>query len=1471
MRSVLTIEEFNKIKKQMISMMEEWDELMKKEEKNPGFDDKKFMENFYSKYHILQDYLLSFDLSEIPFENWKDVFLHSNNGNVLDFSKTRANIDFGIIDFDGFGNFKGCNVKNIVKLFFDIREEYFDKKTIENNMHIFLSNNFSEEFKKKYYSSRLSIEDFDKLSHIQLLELKKKENMYLRLPQDQRVLFNYLGFDTVIKFYKEHREDYNYLIKLLDVPLFYFDDDLITKLKQVDISEIKSTCLEFVRNRYLNYWGTIEIDKIPDFFIKENNDIFLTDIDLPSDLRERFYKRKITINDIINNPNIFENIPIENFRVGLEDRHIIKYAIDIVGKENLKKVIFNYFDVLKYLYENSRFHSFDNKFILESESFEEGFLKAVKAYFIKENEYEFSNFSKLPDWISSMNFKLVTKYDSIEELYTYNASCIVMDKYQSNLLNSFNIETIKKLIENIGLFINIYNLDNFCYFFYQIKKERIVGNTYEELINVVATFLRQNIYGINYDSIKGEFRDKYSNIFIDENAPKELKNKFYSGKLTITNIVNNPDYLKYISRTDIDVLFKNILINISGEDKKGENIVKYIKRLYGNENGFSILLGYGKYIEAAYNGNLTIEMSGDNTKEELIAELENIIYKGILEKGIMYDENIPKHFKDKYPYLFLPLDTPKEIKEWFYNRKFKIKDFYDNPDLLRYFVNTDIACGLATNCSWCIGLLNTRNDLSKKMKILAEYEKIKDSLLANCYKDYMIKNIKNISIDKIDKISEVLFRLSVSNSSELFNFKDAIANQLLDLEDPISSLNRIEDIFLKNNLPIVGKLYSVFQILHPNCDGFDFSDYNNKISPILKNSTVQNRNIIIFSDLLKASFGSNNRSIADYLKNIEEGNILFNKITVGELNASKITGENKKILEIFIAHLNTLYNNTKEGKEKPRKLIGDIEKDLSELLPLFKTSERYNLPDRIIRMFGFFAGFKSFEQAKQYFHQKTKLADKKNRDFSRTEITLEQGDFIKGLGDIKYLHNILQNGSVSKEFLGGSAGSDATPLDTDLSIVVETKQSIAKTIESTEAAGYGPIWIVLKQNDTKFIITRRSPAEEIQEVSDITDLNKIEAFYTGVTGKGHFGIRTGFASSDIDYFVTNGYNESVGLEITMNGFYIPVVDKNTGKVIFTPEDYDALRSKMSGLSYYGENNYIFSDNLINEDTTLIAEQIEQSNIETRRKRDLINSIIKESLLELGLVFKDRIDGDLSEGVVELIDTGSTGRCTNKPGEGDFDFMMRLDKSILTSPSQIDKLKKNILKKLGKENSFELTGTGDFRLKEVKIDDKTSVDIDITFTGKTDKVSYSTDMCLQERLSNIYSQNPRKYNYVVANILLAKQVLKEGNVYKPNRGENPQGGLGGVGIENWILQHGGSFIDAAKSFLAAAEERTFEEFKNIYYIWDFGENHMSEIRGQYSHDNFVSNNMSQFGYNRMIVVLKEYVKKYEYNQSDTKKR
>ena len=284
----------------------------------------------------------------------------------------------------------------------------------------------------------------------------------------------------------------------------------------------------------------------------------------------------------------------------------------------------------------------------------------------------------------------------------------------------------------------------------------------------------------------------------------------------------------------------------------------------------------------------------------------------------------------------------------------------------------------------------------------------------------------------------------------------------------------------------------------------------------------------------------------------------------------------------------------------------------------------------------------------------------------------------------------------------------------------------------------------------------------------------------------------------------------------------------------------------------------------------------------------------------GLDIKTNIDGDITPGSVEFIDTGSTGRNTNIPYDGDFDFYMRLDADIIRNRSKFSEFKNGIKELFDKYNPTESVSTdkGDLRFKGVQLDENTNVDIDISFGVKTNKVQYSSDECLKDRLRTIYNLYPDKYKLVVANIIYAKQFFKSIESYKPSRTKPEEGGMGGVGVENWILQNGGSFITACKSFVAAAnitdeeynllcdEETTmdkiaplFERFKANYEVWDFGANHFAardesnndnyDIPSDYLYDNFISKNMNTSGFRKMIVAMKKYLKDMDLSQEENK--
>ena len=1050
---------------------------------------------------------------------------------------------------------------------------------------------------------------------------------------------------------------------------------------------------------------------------------------------------------------------------------------------------------------------------------------------------------------------------------------IFQDENQ-NFFYFFNILNNKLEFSDFIAFITEYE-DVFDIVF---NKEPDIRLSIDDNINQITQKLNDTCIkviierGIKYpEHIHKELVKSYPSMFLDSNAPQELQEMFYNRSLSTEYLLANPALIKYLKNVNLEVLFKYMPLCVKNNNHNDfMNIINYFNNLFSSEEVFSLMILYGKYIENLFNNNKFDDFKFDLnfSKEELLSELDRVILKNIIESNLKYDENIADSFKANNPNMFLDNNTPEEIKKMFYDRSMTIEYLNSHPEVLNYFNNTNISFGFSEEYSWIIPAFNDMQDIKlanhNYLKVISEYAKLFDIKSQSIFREYIINFGSEINVEKVEYHAKILIRLSLSNSSEISAFADELAKQILCTDKPFDALNKIEEMFVKNNIPVVGKIYSCFEILHPDFQGFDFN--NSIVSPVLKNASTSGKKVIVFSDLIKCAFGSNNRSVNNYLKNIEIGSSLYEKIKNGHLQFDSLSESDMKELITFRNHLATLYNNTKKSKSdnKTFTISKDILNDILQLVKELSSDDTldYNLADRVIRMFCGFAGINTLEEAKSYISNKISVADSRNRNAARLDLILEKGDFIKGIGSIDYLSNILQNGSVSKEYLGASAGSDSTPLDTDVSMVLKSDGSVSDKMEGLIANNYGPIWFVLK-NDDRFITTRNNS----EELDVKRNLSKLEVFHT-LSSVDHYGIRTGFASSEINYILTNEDSSKIGLEIAMNGFYIPVANKK-GEIVFTPKDYDNLREKMSGLSHFGENNYSFSENLVTNETIEFTSQIEQSNLETQEKRNKINSIIKKSLEELGLHLKTKIDGDLTEGVVELIDTGSTGRGTNKPGDGDFDFMMRLDKSIISGSQKVDELKRTILKNLGKENSSEIIASGDFRLKGVQIDNDTNVDIDITFTNKTDKISYSTEMALQDRLSTIKNLDTEKYNLVVANILLAKQVLKKAEVYKPNRGEVPQGGLGGVGIENWILQNGGSFIDAATSFVKAAEGKNFAEFKSAYQIWDFGENHLAERRNQYSHDNFIANNMNESGYNKMTQALKNYLKSLDKEQIQSK--
>ena len=174
------------------------------------------------------------------------------------------------------------------------------------------------------------------------------------------------------------------------------------------------------------------------------------------------------------------------------------------------------------------------------------------------------------------------------------------------------------------------------------------------------------------------------------------------------------------------------------------NLASGVKQLFGSDKAFDVMFSYNKYLEQIFNDNKLndFRFNQNFTQNDLLNEIDRTILQNIIAGKIKYDENIPEHFKENNPTLFLDENVPQEIRNKFYNREFTLDDFNNNSELFQWFDNTNIACGFPEDLSWVIQMFNNTDDIKtanyNRIKVISEYSKIQDVELQKLFKEYTL-------------------------------------------------------------------------------------------------------------------------------------------------------------------------------------------------------------------------------------------------------------------------------------------------------------------------------------------------------------------------------------------------------------------------------------------------------------------------------------------------------------------------------------------------------------------------------------------------------------------------------------------------------------------------------------------------------------------------------------------------------------
>ena len=1471
----LSLDEFEKIKRYIIEVCNNYRD--ESEELATQQEEKEALYNFMVNQYIPAiEKLKEYDLSDIPASNWENfVFIGTNSDEFsiqycFDLSNTGANIDFSIIDssYLEYYNFKSCNVSNIDDIF-SLSSSSFDQEVIDNNPDIFLDSTFPSEFITAYYKGQVTLELYGSLSKEQRKKINKNYLRGIFVGSPVLDFIRYLSIeklDEIIDYY--NKDDY-YIDLINDINCVYLYSsfgirndfyEMIGKCEVKDIKEVLYKIAEYNVTRSSLY---IVVSKFSETFFNENPKIFLNYPEIPGDVRERFYEKRLTLEDIYKYYSYIEDFLNSN----IVDNNEVFYKIILSNKiERVKELLTNHIIFLRHI-EDSNYSN-----IVRNGETEEEFVNRIKvdypsiyvAYLQGDKENDYANLS----------FEEILKR---RDLRTDEENAFL-----DEIIDCFGLDNIIRFQNESNYFLcehydsKLHNLEA-LYLAYEVYKKDVSfdKNDYYSFCDLISNLLifsakeREKKRLLFRNDIKSQsFREKYSYLFLDEDMLKDIPEpdrksiivKFYSKEIETSDLKKYPTLKDALKGKKIDCIFSDL--------------VSYPKEEV-SDNFLEMCTIFGRYISIISSHSYMGEVN--KVREQIEDELFNKFVD-----GWVYNEDLPDSFKKKYSKLFLPRNAPYDLKKKFYGKTLTIEDFNEHNDWYQFFSYTDIVCGFK-GLSLLIGItddsISLEENVNRKIMIAGYYKDILDFPyeFRNTYIKFICDNYNNIDSRILKYLKDILYRLYYSNSSKLSRVSIALVKEIAYSDDPLHNLELIEEIYLQNHLPEVAKIYAVFRVLHRNKDGSLKLNLSSDSSPVLNRYSDKNRNeTIIISDLIKIAIESNNKSIRKYLDDIKEGDRLYREYLKNGLSELSVDEKNKALAKIsyYSKIMIALYNESEVGKKDRYSSSGDMFTDISICVKKLQPNDNdfYDVPDRLTRMFAYFAGFKSYEDMVTHMNNVVEEADKRNKERVKKPFVLHKGDLIKGLRQIKYLAPSLKNGVLATEFLGSSATDigDSTPLDTDLSYVNADEISINNGIKNSISSIYGPIWLVVESDDSDLSISRDSDDNELDSKYQ---KNKIELFRT--RSSGHFGIRTGFGSTHISYIVVenDSYHERLGLEVVMAGFYIPIVNCE-GKLLFTIDDYERLKRAMSGLSYYGSEKYEVSSELITPEVERLAQEMKIDAPRTKaiaaKLRELFAKefvdVVYDNDSKFTLTIKDAIDGDLTVGTVEVIDTGSTGRETNSPNDADFDFMFRLDTNIMKENSKMEAIRARLSKLLGGQSNFK----GEFRVKKVKLDGiDEEIDIDISFIPKKDEINYSTDMCLKDRLRTIKKQYPKEYPYIIANIVYAKNVLKEaGCYYKHGHSKcvNGQGGLGGVGIENWILQNGGSFITATRRFLEVAynDDKTgfvsFNQFKDKFKIWDFGENF--EAKEGYEHDEFVYNNMDEAGYNVMCTVLHRELKKYD---------
>ena len=724
----LDLQIFRNLKKEIIEYLKNYNKAEESGEIISEEEEQKFL----TRYKEIIEILSKHDLSDIDFEEWRGMYLYSSEEIPIDFSKTNANIDFSIVEYNTyktFQNFQSCKIKN-----FDFDKYYypdmFDEEFRKENEDRFLSKNISEEVADRFYKGELTLTDIK--NNLELVNKIEEKNVEPGL----RKIYKAIGKEEFCKLDAQFVDTTKYV-----------SEKLINSNSQLKTAEeIMTVLYKFAREKIIGYPNDeannrfyYTQNQLGDKFRKMNPDLFLRE-ESPASLREHYYEHHLSIKEFSENLKYFEG-------------KVIAHSFRDYDSDGMK-IVNLYGDDIYQLFVNykPRIDRLLNDYTaMQTIEVPTGPITEEQRTYITRNGFE-----QVQNWDE---FKMILDFIPMEYLPATPTTRKFIKKYG-----------IDKIIES-GLDIK-----------YLFKDQKLTS------IEEIAS-----LNGIELKDIK-KLVDRDSKRLLDSYDVKQLLEYGIKDLSELSETYNDLHQVKeMLEKRPLDLINMGRFQDIKKEfiEKYGiDNIIALDEETSGM---FSHQLGendiYLTMLAEAERRAPKLEGDEQLTYEQFRYRMYEILLHAREERGLLtgyYYEDydfIQGKFREEYQDIFLDGEIPENIKRAFYTRHMTAEMVRKNPELIQLLQGKDLSRAFPQKmiAGMSMQMLDTAGNaiggipnnvnmaqyLSENigqgefLKICSEYGKCLDNITLFIKDENSIKNLREV-------IEQSIYRGIKENGIEYF-------------------------------------------------------------------------------------------------------------------------------------------------------------------------------------------------------------------------------------------------------------------------------------------------------------------------------------------------------------------------------------------------------------------------------------------------------------------------------------------------------------------------------------------------------------------------------------------------------------------------------------------------------------------------------------------------------------------------------